>query len=254
MTKVALKTVFLLGLLPLRVAAAFTITSKPTTTTRRSERTCSNSVGKIAHYQRTHFSSTTLLKDKWDDLDDEDDDDDEFKGFGYNGPPIPKDMRYIGFNVERQNKNFAAIRAAGGVELTNDIYVRDPVKPSTFWFVGKIARISDVSMEQAVARQYGLIEEHAARLRPAELYPKNGELDIYSAPGDTEMDVAYNRAHIKFIKMERSDAVEGAMDVKNVMIGFQGELYDDGEEGFRCERTDEGLPLNPEIQDGGGAE
>eukprot|EP01083_Nonionella_stella_P293861 999294_1 len=245
MTILAVKTAFLLGLLPL--AAAFTITSKPTTTTSA----CSDSVRKIANYQRTYFSSrrSTLLRDKWDDLDDEDDD--EFAGFGYRGPPIPKDMRYIGFNVERQNKNFAAIRAAGGEELTNDIYIRDPFKPSIFWFVGKIARISDVSIEKAVARQYGLIEEHAARLRPAELYPKNGELDIYSAPGDSEMDVAYNRAHIKFIKMEREDAVEGAMEVKNVMVGFQGELYDNGEEGFRSERTEEGLPLNPEIQDGG---
>jgi len=244
MTKVAVKNVFLFGLLPL--AAAFTFTLKPTTTTSA----CSNSNGKFVNYQRTYFSSrrSTLLKDKWDDLDDEDD---EFRGFGYNGPPIPKDMRYIGFNVERQNKNFAAIRAAGGVELTNDIFIRDPFKPSLFWFVGKVARISDVPVEKAVARQYGLIEEHAARLRPAELYPKNGELDIYSAPGDSEMDVAYNRAHIRFIKMERSDAVEGAMEVKNVMVGFQGELYDDGEDGFRSERTEEGLPLNPEIQDSG---
>lgn len=239
MAKVALKIAVLFGLLPLSVA--FTITLKP----KSSMRACSDDFkGKFANHHLTYFCSrrSTVLRDKWDDLDDEDDE------FEYSGPPIPKDMRYVEFNVSRQNKNFAAIRAAGGVELTNDVYIQDPFKPSIFWFVGKVARVSDVSIEKAVARQYGLIEEHAARLRPVELYPKNGELNIYCAPGDSEMDVAYNRAHIKFIKMEREDAVEGAMEVKNVMVGYQGELYDEGEEGFRSERTEEGLPMNPEIK------
>jgi len=187
--------------------------------------------------------TSTVLYDKWDDLVDEDEDD-----VPYTGPPIPKDMRYIEFNIMRQNKNFLAIREAAGPELTNDIYVRDPDK-STFWFAGKVARVSDVSLEQAVARTYALIEEHAARLRPLELYntKQNGMLEIWTAPGDSEIDVSYNRPNVQFVKMSRSDVVEGADAVKNVAIGFQGEIYEGGEEGFRTERTEDGLPVKSEI-------
>jgi len=150
----------------------------------------------------------------------------------------------------RQNKNFVAIRVAGGPELTNDIYVRDE-DSDEFFFAGKIARISDVSVEKAVARQYPLIEEHAARLRPRELFSKNGLLQIWATRGDSEMDVAYNRPDPIFTRMFRATEVEGADEVRNVEVGFAGEIYEGGEEGFRTRRTEEGLPLNPEIQPGG---
>jgi hypothetical protein len=172
------------------------------------------------------------------------------------GPEVPKDMRYIEFNIMRQNKNWGAIRDVGGASVTNDVYVRSP-NSNEFWFCGKIARISDVTVEQAVAKQYPLIEEHAARLRPMELYPKRGSLEIWVAPGDSEMDVAYNRPHIQFKKMKRSDEVDGAANVRNLEIGFQGEIYESGEEGFRTWRTEDGLPVRDEIkepQQGVGAE
>ena len=159
-------------------------------------------------------------------------------------------MRYIEFNLMRQNKNFIAIRAAAGPELTNDVYVRDE-DTDVFWFAGKVARISDVSIEKAVARQYPLIEEHAARLRPRELFSKNGLLQIWCAPGDSEMEVAYNRPSLQFVRMRRATEVEGADDVRNVEVGFQGEIYDGDEEGFRTQRTEDGMPLRPEIQPGG---
>ena len=110
--------------------------------------------------------------------------------------------------------------------------------------------MSDVSLEQAVARQYALIEEHAARLRPLELYntKQSGMLEIWTAPGDSEMDIAYNRPNVDFVKMSRSDVVEGADAVKNAAVGFQGEIYEGGEEGFKTERTEDGLPMKPEIQ------
>jgi hypothetical protein len=156
-------------------------------------------------------------------------------------------MRYIEFNIMRQNKHFVAIRGAGGPEVTNDIYVRDP-DSSTFFFVGKVARISDVSVEKAIARQYVLIEEHAARLRPLELYSKKGSLEIWVAPGDSELDVAYNRPHIQFLKMNKADEVDGAEEVRNIEVGFQGEIYDSDEEGFRTLRTEDGLPMKDEIK------
>ena len=157
-------------------------------------------------------------------------------------------MRYNEFNIIRQTKTFTAIRDAGGPEITNDIYVRSS-ESDTFWFIGKVARISDVSIEKAIARQYPLIEEHAARLRPMELYPKKGSLEIWIAPGDSEMDVAYNRPNVQFRKMGRPEDVDGADDVRNIEVGFAGEVYDSGEEGFRTWRTEDGFAKRPEIQE-----
>jgi hypothetical protein len=177
---------------------------------------------------------------KWDNLEDDDDDDKKVA-------TIPKDMRYTEFNIMRQNQNFVAIREAAGPELTHDIYVRDPSE-STFWFVGKVARVSDVPIDKAVARQYPLIEEHAVRLRPLEFHTKKGRLEIWSAPGDSEMDVAYNRPHVKFTKMKKAQDVPNADAVRNKEVGFQGELYINGEEGFRTTRTDDGFFVKPMIQ------
>lgn len=162
--------------------------------------------------------------------------------------PIPKDMKYNEYNLMRQNKNFMAIKSVGGSELTHDIYARDPTT-NVCWFVGKIARISDVSVEKAVARQYPLIEEHSARLRPLELFDKKGWMELWVAPGDSELDVAYNRPHVVFVKMPRAHEMEGGVeDVRNVEVGFQGEIYEGGEEGFRTLRKQDGSPWNPEIQ------
>eukprot|EP00565_Helicotheca_tamesis_P003027 CAMPEP_0185739338 /NCGR_PEP_ID=MMETSP1171-20130828/35189_1 /TAXON_ID=374046 /ORGANISM="Helicotheca tamensis, Strain CCMP826" /LENGTH=225 /DNA_ID=CAMNT_0028410863 /DNA_START=157 /DNA_END=833 /DNA_ORIENTATION=+ len=182
------------------------------------------------------------LRSKWDDLGDEDE-------FENEGPPIPRDMKYIERNVLRQSQNFVAIREATGPELTNDVYVRDPCT-SIFWFVGKVARVSDVSAEQAVARQWPLIEQHARRLRPIELYPKKGTdaLQIWTAPGDSELDVAYNRPHVQLKKMKPDSETPGSKEVRAIEIGFQGEVYQQNEEGFRTIRTEDGRPANPEVQ------
>jgi len=178
-------------------------------------------------------------KSKWDDLDDDDDDDDNIRI-----QQVPRDMRYVECNLLRQNQNFVAIRDAGGAEVTNDMYVRDP-ETDIFWFVGKVARVSGVTLKQAIARQWAMVEEHAARLRPLEIYPKRGGLEIWSAPGDSELDVAYNKPSIQFIKMDQN--VEGADKIKNLMLGFQGELYEPGEDGFRTRRTNDGMPKLPEV-------
>jgi hypothetical protein len=190
---------------------------------------------------RTTCSRETRLflsSKNWDKIiaDDEDEDEDENDGVAY-------DMQYNERNVIRQNKNFLAIREAD-VDLTNDIYVRDP-KSNTFWFAGKVARVSDVPLEQVVARQYSLIKTHAANLRPIELFPGRKVLELWSAPGDSEMKVVYNDPELIFIKME--EQVEGADAVNKMLIGFQGELYQAGEEGFRTTRLEDGRPAKPEM-------
>ena len=166
------------------------------------------------------------------------------------------DMRYIPRNVLRQNQNFVAIREAAGPSLTNDVYIRDPRNQQVFWFVGKLARISDVTPAQAIARQWNLIETHAANLRPLELFPNRGQLEIWIAPGDSEMDVAYNRPTVVFEKVTFPEDTTQIDALKSITMGFQGEMYEGGEEGFRTWRNEDGTPANPEVtgpstEDGG---
>eukprot|EP00978_Attheya_sp_CCMP212_P015549 scaffold40075_cov52-Attheya_sp.AAC.1 len=228
------------------VVESFTgLTGRPTTTTTTH-----------TFFQRSVSSRTVLLtpnymgSSKWDNLVDEDEDEEV-------GLPGPRDMQYIPVNVMRQNQNFVAIREAGGVEITNDVYARNP-DSFTWWFVGKMARISDVSVEDAVKRQWCLMEQHAANLRPLELYPQRGTLELWVAPGDSELDIAYNRPNIAFDQIMRVNQQDdnGETDepkrllgqIKAMFVGFQGEVYQAGEEGFRTERTSTGAPAKPELQ------
>lgn len=77
-----------------------------------------------------------LSSSKWDNLVDDEDE----------GPPVPPDMKYVPRNVIRQHQNFVDIREAGGEEMTNDIYVREPGS-QVFWFSGKVARVSGAISE-----------------------------------------------------------------------------------------------------------
>lgn len=197
--------------------------------------------GGYQHYYH-HYQRNQQLHQSRDWIDEVDFDQDE----NYTGPPIPPDMKYLPRHVMRQNKNFVAIRQAGGKELTNDVYIQDPKNTEVFWFVGKVARVSDVTLEEAISRQWSLIETHGANLRPFELFPARGSLELWTAPGDSEMQVAYNDPDLVFQKMERN--VDGAESIKNSFVGFQGEMYERGEEGFRTLRNQDGRAANPPIQ------
>lgn len=153
-------------------------------------------------------------------------------------------MSYEPRNLIRQSKNFQRIRSAGGKDVVSDVYIREP-ETEVFWFVGKIARISAVSTAKAVARQWHMIERHGCNLRPVELMPHRGKLELWAAPGDSELDVAYNRPSCQFLKMKPE--IEGVSIIKSHAIGFQGEVYENEEEGFRTWRTDEGMPARREI-------
>ena len=201
-------------------------------------------LGRPKQISRSHSTLTTVWareKSKWDDLTDDDED-------FYDSIPVAADMEYIPRNLVRASENFKNIRGVGGKDMTNDIYVRQP-DSDVFWYTGKVARVSDISLEKSIARQWHMIERHATNLRPIELWPHRGKLEIWTAPGDSEMDVAYNRPTCCFQKMERE--IDGASKVRNHSIGFQGEVYQQGEEGFRTWRTDDGLPARPEINPGG---
>ena len=193
------------------------------------------------HQAKKHPRLHHLLAAKdWDKILDEDDDEDIASVLG--GMEIPRDMQYNQRNCQRQGRNYNAIQQVGGP--IHDVYARDPSN-QVFWFVGKIARVSDVSAEQAVRRQWPLIEIHASNLRPLELFAVRGVMELWVAPGDSEMDVAYNRPDVEFTKMSRE--IEGTETIKNSLMGFQGEVYESGEEGFRTWRLDDGSPARPEI-------
>jgi len=188
--------------------------------------------------QQSPTAAFARPKSKWDDLKDEDEDD------LYASMPAAPDMTYEPRNLIRQSQNYQAIRHVGGKDVVNDIYIREP-ELNTFWFIGKIAR-AGVSLEKAVARQFYMLESHGINLRPVELRQHYGELEIWAAPGDSELDVAYNRPSCTFQKMERE--VEGSKAVKASAIGFQGEAYENDEDGFRTWRNDDGTPARREIK------
>jgi hypothetical protein len=222
-------------------------------------------------------TTTTLYRqpDKWDlildDLDNDNDNDtiqdkDEDGRGGLKGPsylPHPPDMAYEPRIVQRAHQTFHAIRAAGGKETTNDVYVRDPVDKEVFWYTGKVAKISDVSLEDCIQRLYPMIERHACHLRPKELYPHRGTLQVWTAPGDSELEVAYNRPTIRLQPFLHSKewhynpnksstrASKYPLHIKASAVGFQGEVYQDGEDGFRTWRNDDGMPARPELDPGG---
>eukprot|EP00587_Corethron_hystrix_P012525 CAMPEP_0113316034 /NCGR_PEP_ID=MMETSP0010_2-20120614/11457_1 /TAXON_ID=216773 ORGANISM="Corethron hystrix, Strain 308" /NCGR_SAMPLE_ID=MMETSP0010_2 /ASSEMBLY_ACC=CAM_ASM_000155 /LENGTH=178 /DNA_ID=CAMNT_0000172641 /DNA_START=19 /DNA_END=552 /DNA_ORIENTATION=+ /assembly_acc=CAM_ASM_000155 len=112
------------------------------------------------------------------------------------------DMTYVPENVMRQSSHYSAIRAVGGPSSANDVYVRAPGGPADrLWFyIGKTARCTGtVSDMECVARQRPLIIEHAARLRPRDVgknFGGGGMLEVWIAPGDSELDVAYNRPEL----------------------------------------------------------
>jgi hypothetical protein len=161
----------------------------------------------------------------------------------------PADMVYTQRNCDRANENFAAIVEAGGPAA--DVYGSVVTKntEAVFWFLGKVAHVSDVTLEQCVARQWNLIQQHAANLRPVDLFAAvtSRSLDLWCAPANSELDVAYNRPTAAFTKMS-PHVTDDAAGIKNILVGFQGEVYDRGEDGFRTWRlTANGGPARPEF-------
>lgn len=188
-------------------------------------------------------------KSKWDLLEDEDDGDEYGDSAVESKIPVANDMTYVERNVRRSHENFLSLRNIGGKDVCNDVYAKSPSAKEEIWYVGKVAKVSDVSLEDSIARQWNLIETHATNLRPIELYPQRGNLEIWTAPGDSELDVAYNRPELKLTKMIKYEVTP--QQLRNNLIGFQGEVYQEGEEGFRSWRKEDGSPARPELNPGG---
>jgi len=170
--------------------------------------------------------------------------------------------------------SFDRIRKLFGKDATTDVYVRSPLNDeSTFWFVGKVIRMTEEEGEdngdddddvnsnklvgsvlpseiEAVISQKRLILEYAKnQLRPQNMggpYSKN--LELWTAPGDSEMDVVQNKVTLVPIVGSSKDLREG-FNVNDV--GYNPEIYV-GEEkekgGLRVVRDNEGRPVKPVFE------
>lgn len=101
--------------------------------------------------------------------------------------------------------------------------------------------------EEAILSQKRLILEYAKnQLRPQNMggpYSKN--LELWTAPGDSEMDVAQNKVTLVHITGSSRDLRE-AFNVKDV--GYNPEIYVGEEQekgGLRVVRDGEGRPVKP---------
>jgi len=152
---------------------------------------------------------------------------------------------------------FDAIQKKYGKEATSDLYMRSPLNDEQlFWYVGKVVRRleeDDVELEggsvptefEAVISQKRLIIEYAKnQLRPQNFggpYAKN--LEIWVAPGDSELDVVQNKISLKKVTGSTTDLSE-TFSVDDV--GFNPEIYigderNDG--GLRVKRDENGEPV-----------
>lgn len=160
--------------------------------------------------------------------------------FGERGDPLGGDMAYTDKNLRRQMEQYNSIRKIGGKDVVSDVYVRDP-QYCIFWYAGKIARCTGtVSEEKSVARQWNIIVEHAARVRPIELGRKFSVLEIWTAPGDSELRISENDPTAILTQIDKLCPVE---DVNLIEVGFAAEFVTDRGVGFRTERNEDGTPL-----------
>jgi len=145
---------------------------------------------------------------------------------------------------------FDAIRKEHGKECCSDVYCRSPLNdPQVYWFVGKVAVRPDTvaTATQAVLSQKRVILEYAKReLRPQNLGGNYATaLELWLAPGDSEMDCVQNKITLEPVVGAASDLHE---DFRVADVGYNPEIYV-GDEirdgGLRVLRDEEGKPIKP---------
>mmetsp|Transcript_2154 Transcript_2154/g.3017 ORF Transcript_2154/g.3017 Transcript_2154/m.3017 type:complete len:261 (-) Transcript_2154:85-867(-) len=150
---------------------------------------------------------------------------------------------------------FDDLRKKYGSECCSDLYVRSPLNDeTTFWFVGKIARCTEdkdlkgasiPTEAEAVISQKRLILEYAKhQLRPQNFGgPYAKALEVWLAPGDSEMDCVQNKVAFTKVDGSVSDISDGFAVAD---VGFNPEIYI-GDEiqkgGLRVQRDDQGQPI-----------
>jgi hypothetical protein len=138
------------------------------------------------------------------------------------------------------------------------VYVRSPAdSPTTYWFAGKIASShgngeeDETRFRHAALAQKRLILEYAkGELRPQNLSgpSRSPLLELWLAPGNSEMDVVQNKVDLVRVAGSASDLPE---DLDLDTVGYNPEIYVGDEKvrgGLRVERDEHGRPTKPAFE------
>jgi hypothetical protein len=155
----------------------------------------------------------------------------------------------------RQAANtFDAIRKEHGTAACWDLYCKSPLDdPNRLWYVGKVAVVPNTAAtpSQAVLAQKRIILEYSKReLRPQNLgLPKYADsLELWLAPGDSEMECVQNKVSLEKVKGSIADLVD---DFSVAHVGYNPEIYlgDEREKGgLRIARDENGDPIKPVFE------
>lgn len=164
------------------------------------------------------------------------------------GAPQGGDMAYIATNIQQQMNTYQAIRQASSssssssLDSIHDVYVcSKSSSPTTFWYIGKIA-MAGVTLEDAMNRQWNLLEEHSTRLRPVELGRSFGSLEYWVAPADSEELCRQGTVDLIPITIMRSKDTSA---VPRKAVGFLCEVVMNNGIGFCLERQEDGTTPTP---------
>lgn len=92
-----------------------------------------------------------------------------------------------------------------------------------------------MSVEEAIHRQWNLLEEHVVRLRPVELGRSFGKVQFWTAPGDSELACSNNE-----VALERVEKNSDASSVNVKEVGCNLEVVTNKGVGFFVERAANG--------------
>jgi hypothetical protein len=130
--------------------------------------------------------------------------------------------------------------------IVHDVYAR-VVPSSTFWFIGKVGHSPNITTNEAFKSLEILLIEYAKTLRKIELGGSeaiNGQFQIWIAPGNAEMQCAQN-------KLKLTNALQFNTNTTNYVnfhqLGYQPEVYQNDEPGFRIKRNDQGEAIEAEY-------
>lgn len=153
---------------------------------------------------------------------------------------------------------FDQLRSVYGKDCVTDLYVRSPLNDAAlYWFVGKVARrlddknrkgsVAPTALDAVLSQKRIILEWAKLHLRPQNFggsYSKN--LEIWMAPGDSEMDVVQNKVVLTHALGSATQDISQGFHISDV--GFNPEIYV-GEEitqgGLRVKRDEQGQPLRP---------
>ena len=187
--------------------------------------------------------------------------------------------------IGRMLESFASLKNDKNIQTTYDLYARMS-NSDTFWFVGKINHLPEINSNEALVVLTPLLIEYSKTLRPLELAGanalqnnnnnndqdtntpttttnngnngKDNGIQIWTAPGNSEMDCVQHKVTLDYTRYsshsekyieDLNDKFTRIMSSSNNMhiIGFEPEIYQGGEDGFRIKRDDDGRPIRAVV-------